>query len=775
MSDQVSKYLIFIILLFIPFYSFTFPEVEDITNNAIDTISDNKQKVEYLINLAESVSHANPSDAFQIINTAECYLDEDDSILKFKTGNIKGRLSILDKDYSLAIDYYRKLISKNNTPVVNAEIMANIAECYLLDNNIDKAKLFVNSAYIEALNSGDTKAIISTLTVFGNYFIETKNYQAADTCFSKALDISKNYRDKELIAEAGYNICKIKILLDAPDIDSLINKYGSVECNSQTYPAKVSMYSLASAYYAKIGNFNASIDNLQKAVTILDIVKNNHLETYKNSVFYIHDNHSNNNSNFLNVLIWILLGIVFIILIFLIRKNLNKRKALEINLEKTVKELKEFDRITPEINSEIEKRTQQRLNDIKQELGQNTNTEIALRETIQNLYQVNYLKDIFLSKLSHDIRTPLNGILGFSSLLESELALMEDKSLYEFANNISESGSGLVNLLNNLLDISCLDSDSFDLNIKTYNTNELIQNVVDKYSSEARTQNLKLFFDEKQVPDINTDNTIFTKILTQIIENSIKFTEKGFIKVSNNFEEENKLLNIIIVDTGVGIDKAYIKQVFEPYRQESLGYSTTYQGTGLGLPLVLKMTEKLGGTLDIESEKGKGTTIKISLPFDEHEENIPVIEKESPAVEKVVPVTEPEKKSLPWDGLSILLVEDDNFNQILYRKLLKSSGHLSVAGDGKAALSIIENMDSSAPYQLVLMDINLPGKYDGIGLMKEIRKQWPDFKDIPFIAQTAFAISGNRESMLEEGFDEYITKPILKSTLAEVIAKVVKK
>ena len=399
--------------------------------------------------------------------------------------------------------------------------------------------------------------------------------------------------------------------------------------------------------------------------------------------------------------------------------------------------------------------------------AENKINKLALNNSLINLKDVNNLKDIFLSKISHQIRTPLSGILGFSEILETELVLMEDPTLFEFANSISQSGQSLVTLLNNILDISRLDSNIMTLDFKRINTKELIQGVVDTYYKESDLKGVKLIYASEDIPDIYTDSYLLSKIISLIISNSLKFTEKGFIKISHAYDDKNEKIVILIKDTGIGIDKVYIDKVFEPFRQESLGYSVSYQGAGLGLPLAKKMTLKLNGTIEIESEKGSGTTIILTFPAfvkntvaDIKSNNFEL--KEGKQI-----------KVFPWDSLSILVVEDDNLNQILYRKLLATAHYLEVVKDGKTALSVVEKQVVKGNFQLVLMDINLPIPWDGISLMKEIRARWPEYKKIPFVAQTAYAISGNRDTMLSEGFDEYITKPIIKSILVDTINKAV--
>ena len=165
--------------------------------------------------------------------------------------------------------------------------------------------------------------------------------------------------------------------------------------------------------------------------------------------------------------------------------------------------------------------------------------------------------------------------------------------MYDFARNITDSGQSLVALLNNILDISKLNSDDFELTLDYLNPAALTNEVVENHKKDAEIKGLKIINDFNKCPKIYTDNVVFTKIVSSIVDNSIKFTEKGFIKVTVDHDKEKNSIVVIIKDTGTGIDKVYLDQVFEPYRQESLGYSTSYQGAGLGLPLAKKMTTKL--------------------------------------------------------------------------------------------------------------------------------------------------------------------------------------
>ncbi len=540
--------------------------------------------------------------------------------------------------------------------------------------------------------------------------------------------------------------------------------------------AKKKQYTdLISEAYLSYADYYFAIDNKIEAIKYMQVFINyNDSITKKNCNeldIYLDDlSHQDTTYNWLNKMkygFWIFITGFIMVILILFYKIIKKRAIYQDQNNIIELELDAFKENTGNLSEAINQKTKDRIIEIENEIAENKINKLALNNSLINLKDVNNLKDIFLSKISHQIRTPLSGILGFSEILETELALMEDPTLFEYANSISQSGQSLVTLLNNILDISRLDSNIMTLDFKRINTKELIQGVVDTYYTESDLKGVKLIYASEDIPDIYTDSYLLSKIISLVISNSLKFTEKGFIKISHVYDDKNEKVVILIKDTGIGIDKVYIDKVFEPFRQESLGYSVSYQGAGLGLPLAKKMTLKLNGTIKIESEKGSGTTIILTFPaFVENA--VADIKKNNLEIKESKQV-----QVFPWDSLSILVVEDDNLNQILYRKLLTTAHNLEIAKDGKTALSYVEKQTLKGNFQLVLMDINLPAPWDGISLMKEIRTRWPEYKKIPFVAQTAYAISGNREAMLLEGFEEYITKPIIKSLLVETINKVV--
>ncbi len=353
----------------------------------------------------------------------------------------------------------------------------------------------------------------------------------------------------------------------------------------------------------------------------------------------------------------------------------------------------------------------------------------------------------------------LNNIIGFASLLEAEISLLEHKDLFDYARSISESGDRLLHLLNNIIDISKLEANDMQMTLRPCNINNIVANATQLYIFKANEQKLKLNLTTNEVPSALIDEKELIKVISAILENSIKYTQKGFINISTDFNEEKNEISIRIKDTGVGIDPSYLPIIFDPFRQDSLGFSTELQGAGLGLPLAKSLIEMMRGRIEIDSAKGNGTTVTLFFPP----------EKTNLDDKKTKEPTRKQKfKSL--QGLEIFIVEDDLMNKIVLYEMTKSLGNVITAINGDETLRIInQSYNENKIFDIMLFDINLPPPWDGVRLMHEIRKKWKEYKTIPFIAQTAYAMAGDKEKLLESGFDDYISKPINQQELYSII------
>jgi len=457
-----------------------------------------------------------------------------------------------------------------------------------------------------------------------------------------------------------------------------------------------------------------------------------------------------------------LLLISLVTLLFLLRR---KRHESAQQLSEKDAEIQQLTKVSALLKDQLEvirKETEAGEETVRLRAG----IELTLKKALKRAEQENFQKNAFLSNLSSEIRTPLNNIIGFASLLETETSLIENKELFEYARGISESGDRLINLLNNIIDISRIESHEVDIVLKPCSVSTILSSVAQLYVFKANDQKIKFNIINNDVPDALVDDKVLTKVLGGIVDNAIKYTEKGFVNLSSGFERKTGNILIRVKDSGCGIDPTYLKEIFNAFRRESPGYSAELQGTRLGLPIAKRLVEMMDGTIEIESKKGEGTSVTITL---KSASGIP-----EPVVEEGATITpsqaEPPQKTKLLQDLNIFIVEDDLMNSMVLVQMTKSLGKVTTAVNGEATLKIIADNESKGErFDIMLFDINLPPPYDGVKLMQEIRKTYPAYKQIPFIAQTAYAMTGDREKLLESGFDDYIPKPINKSELYTIM------
>lgn len=455
------------------------------------------------------------------------------------------------------------------------------------------------------------------------------------------------------------------------------------------------------------------------------------------------------------ILLFTALVFLFIVSVFSFfsRKKLNNNLQM-LQLEKQ-QLLNEYQQKEAAIEEEVKSRTAE----LEARLNERREKDLKLKLALKKAEDANYLKNAFLGNMSHEIRTPLNGIIGFSSLLETELSLKENKVLYEYAQGIQQSGDRLLNLLNNIIDISRIEANDIEIDLHECSINEILQNVIDLTSFSANEKALVFKAKLEDVPAIIADNAKLMRVFHILVDNAIKYTNEGFVTIQSQYDQRGNRVLIKIKDTGVGMEDDYQHHLFEAFRQESSGYGRSYQGAGLGLPLAKRLLTLMHGEIQIDSKRNVGTTVTVSMPC-----TVNTTEKQ--AVMSAFPIP-----NAPEIGkLDIFIVEDDRMNRLVLQKILQKTGHITMAVDGEETLKIIrERHKKNHVFQVMLFDINLPSPWDGIQLMHKIKADFPVYKNIPFIAQTAYAMAGDREKMLNSGFDDYIAKPINKNELMTII------
>lgn len=356
------------------------------------------------------------------------------------------------------------------------------------------------------------------------------------------------------------------------------------------------------------------------------------------------------------------------------------------------------------------------------------------------------LKTAFLQNLSHEIRTPMNGILGFTRLLQFEGISAESRNSY-FA-MIEESGERLINIINDLVDIAKIETGQINVTPGWFMFDEELDRLFTRFETPAREKGLSLLMHRPASGTgrlLLADRSRWIQILTNLLKNAVKYTASGSITMGYRFADSQ--VEFFVTDTGVGIDPQYGQLIFDRFRQIDSS-NRGHEGTGLGLAISKAYAEKMGGSIRYESEPGKGTTFIFALPHTKPETG------SDDAHGKASAETE---NSRP-DPL-VLVVDDDETSGLLLHHML-SREHISVllAGSGEQAISYVA---SHPDICLVLMDIKMPvmDGYEAAQKVREIRSE------LPVIAQTAYANAFDRERILASGFDDFISKPIIKKEL----------
>lgn len=467
----------------------------------------------------------------------------------------------------------------------------------------------------------------------------------------------------------------------------------------------------------------------------------------------------------------ILLSVIALLLLFYIfishykyakkKSNyINQLHDLNTELQLIKSQLKNSDEL-------IAERVNAKTTELEKELIERQKIDTELKIALKREEDANYLKNAFLANMSHEIRTPLNGIIGFSSLLEAELSRLENQELYEYANGIQQSGERLLHLLNNIIDISRIEANDLEVSLKPCNILYIVSQVSELYNFKANDKGVRLNNQTIETPNAIADERNLSRVITDIIDNSVKYTEKGFINISSGFLPEQQRVFIRVKDTGIGIDSAFLPNIFEAFRQESLGYSRAYQGAGLGLPLAKRLVNLMKGEIIVESIKGIGTTVTIYFPAEL------VVSNRISDLDFKETIAE---ENIQTQDIHIFTVEDDRMNRLVLKSMLQNKYRITMAVDGDETLKIIEeSFNRGEIFDIMLFDINLPGAWDGINLMYAVKDKWKDYAKIPFIAQTAYAMTGDRERLLESGFDDYISKPINQNRLVSIITNNLRK
>ncbi len=387
---------------------------------------------------------------------------------------------------------------------------------------------------------------------------------------------------------------------------------------------------------------------------------------------------------------------------------------------------------------------------LKQEISERKKSERELELAREAAFAGSRAKSEFLSNMSHEIRTPMNGIMGMAQLLEYTPLTDEQK---EYLGAIRTSSESLLSLINDVLDLSKIESGKIELERRDFSLRGSISDVIKSQVSLIRSKGLSVKADIPMVvPDhLLGDQFRLKQILLNLLGNAIKFTDRGEIRIAvtvSERDDSSALLKIQVTDSGIGISPEAMEKIFSPFVQADASTTRQYGGTGLGLAICTNLAELMGGRIWAESREGYGSTFSIQIPFSVNEAAVPRCDGSSagaPPVQDGVP-------------LRILLVDDQEINLFFATRILQRAGHTVVqARDGREALQRWEE----EPFDLILMDIQMP-IMSGIEATQSIREREKERGGhLPIIAVTARALREEQDAIQVKGFDGYITKPIV--------------
>jgi len=363
------------------------------------------------------------------------------------------------------------------------------------------------------------------------------------------------------------------------------------------------------------------------------------------------------------------------------------------------------------------------------------------------------VKENFLANMSHEIRTPMNAIVGFTSLLKKREL---DPKAKEYAQAIHQSGENLLSIINDILDLSKIEAGMLRIEKTPFSLRDTVRSIENLFREKAVEKQLAVSYTvEDNVPDqLLGDPYRLTQILVNLIGNAIKFTRNGKVVVQFAGKPTHEGWNLegFVEDTGIGIPGKLLPEIFDRFRQAEDSSTRKYGGTGLGLAIVKQLLDLQDGHIEVRSEEGKGTRFSFNIPY------ALAATRSVPQQEQLINVDRTGR-----DLQQVLVVEDNEINQLLIQNFLEEwKIKFQIASNGKEALQKLRKEH----FDLVLMDIQMP-EMDGYETSRKIRKELQ--LNIPILAMTAHAMSGEREKCLEQGMNDYLPKPVREQELAALL------
>lgn len=641
----------------------------------------------------------------------------DSGFYYYALGNI-GIINIYKCNFDMAAKYIKESLEyfkQINDNYGISQGYGYLSELYIKTNKADSAiqTLAISNKYAEII--GDKKLLATNQFHEAKLDFQLKKYISAKGKFEKVLKLARSNKFSNIEMESYFFISKI---------DSVEKNYLSALQNHQA--GVVLRDSLNSTIVLKqIAELTIQYETLQKDQEIALLKQNKEIQelTIKKQL---------SQRNLLIVTLIAVIGFIGVI-IYSLWKTRVKNNLLAIQNKKIATKNAELFTHHERLENLVLERTAE------------------LLKSKEKAEESDRLKSAFLANMSHEIRTPMNGILGFTRLLKKPQLSGEEQAKY--ISIIEKSGNRLLNTINDLIDISKIEADQMEVQISKANINDKMEDLYNFFKPQFDEKGIRLSFTNAlstEKANINTDGEKLYAILTNLIKNAIKYTHKGSIEFGYNIKDND--LEFYVKDTGIGIPSDRKEAVFDRFIQADIEDKNVYEGSGLGLSISQAYVEMLGGKMWVESEKGVGSQFYFTIPYNVDTETI------SKSKEKPEVTGEHSDKKL-----KILIVEDEETAELYLSIVLKNIGkEILHATTGIEAIDICRK---NPDIDLIMMDIKMP-EMDGYEATRKIR----EFnKDVIIIAQTAYALMGDRKKSLEAGCDDYISKPIDPTLLTELI------
>lgn len=677
-------------------------------------------------------------------------------VKQYKTlASVQNNIGLVYKtlgSYDLAKSYLEKsMVYEEEVANINGltSSFINVGSLYLLQNQPELAYKYLARAADQALSINDSVLIAAVFVSLSDYYIYKSDFGRAKQNAMQALAISSRIVDKRGMVEAmlclGIVAKEQKAYADAQQwYDkslTLASGLDLMEPLSRIYQHRARLFEIQGqslqafislemhvkykdsvsgpGIWRKIADLQA-LQKLAEKSHELEFLNN----SFENQEQQIADLNSRVAiSNYFRIgflLVCVILATVFILMYYLDKKSGNYKNEIEELRHKLIENRK------------------------------------LLKNSIEKAEEADKIKDNFLQTMTHELRTPLNGIIGFSEILYEELNSPEKQ---EIAKTIMHSGIRLMSTLNSILDLSDIEARRIELSYTDISLSKLIESCIARYNYAARQRNLDLS-PLLKVPDcyIRSDVDIVTKILSNLIDNAIKYTKQGSITVELDLQHQGEEVNAVlrVRDTGMGIPEDRLELVFSRFRQASEGNTRSHEGTGIGLSLTRNLVNLLGGSIGVSSKQNQGSVFTVILPALNQTKDIT---GGLPSVSSFFL-----KESTDQSKLPLLLVEDEETNREFAIYALHNHFNIDLALDGKSALK----MANDKQYEIILLDVNLGKEMNGIEVVKQLRSM-PKYEKVPIAAVTANALKAQRDAFLKSGFSHYLAKPYTRRELQALV------